>query len=197
MTGSLNAKEIFALAIDKHLQVVAELKFQQNVLKAIAVAVTAALRRGGKILICGNGGSAADSQHLAAEIVGRFRRERIGLPVIALTTDSSILTAIGNDYGYTCVFSRQVEALARPGDVLVGISTSGKSENVVTALNQARSMGAVTVAFTGAGGGKWARLRTSYSLFHRATRRGFRKRIFSQVTCYVTGSSLIGCNRQS
>lgn len=158
MTFPMDAEEIFSLAIDKHLQVVSELRSQQNVFKAIAVAMTAALHRGGKILFCGNGGSAADSQHLAAEIVGRFRRERIGLPAIALTTDSSILTAIGNDYGFTCVFSRQVEALARPGDVLVGISTSGNSQNVVAALNQARSMGVVTVAFTGAGGGKMGQI---------------------------------------
>jgi len=116
--------------------------------------MAATLRAGGKILWCGNGGSAADSQHLAAEIVGRFRRERRGLPSMALTTDTSILTAVANDYGYDAVFSRQVEALGNPGDLLVGLSTSGNSRNVVAALEVARSQGMLTVAFTGAGGGK-------------------------------------------
>jgi D-sedoheptulose 7-phosphate isomerase len=137
-----------------HLEVVRELAHQQNVVEAIALAMTEALHGGGKILWCGNGGSAADCQHFAAEIVGRFRRERCGMPSIALTTDSSILTAIANDYGYKSVFSRQVEALARPGDVLVGISTSGNSENILMALTLGRSMGVTTVALTGAGGGK-------------------------------------------
>ena len=127
---------------------------QQPALQAIAQVMSAAVRRGAKILWCGNGGSAADSQHLAAELVGRFRRERPGLPSIALTTDTSILTAIGNDYGYDAVFSRQVEALGVCGDVLVGISTSGNSSNVLAALELARARGIVTVAFTGAGGGK-------------------------------------------
>jgi D-sedoheptulose 7-phosphate isomerase len=116
------------------------------------------LRAGGKILWCGNGGSAADSQHLAAEIVGRFRRERRGLPSVALTTDTSILTSVANDYGFESVFSRQVEALGVPGDLLVGLSTSGNSPNVVAALNAARAQGLGTVAFTGAGGAKLAPL---------------------------------------
>ena len=102
-----------------------------------------------KILFCGNGGSAADSQHLAAEFVGRFVKERKGLPAIALTTDTSILTAIGNDYGYPEVFRRQVEALGQKGDVLIGISTSGNSENVVRAFEEAKKLGIKVVAFTG------------------------------------------------
>jgi D-sedoheptulose 7-phosphate isomerase len=128
------------------------------VLEAIAMAMTATLRARGKILWCGNGGSAGDSQHLAAEIVGRFRRERCGLASMALTTDTSILTSVANDYGFESVFSRQVEALGAPGDLLVGISTSGKSRNVLAALETARSQGMVTVAFTGAGGGEMAAL---------------------------------------
>jgi D-sedoheptulose 7-phosphate isomerase len=154
MTSEFNPEEIFESAIAEHLEVVSELARQKNVVETIALAMTGALLGGGKVLWCGNGGSAADCQHLAAEMVGRFRRERRGLPSIALTTDSSILTAVANDYGYQCVFSRQVEALARPGDVLVGISTSGSSQNVVMALEQGRSMGVTTVALTGAGGGK-------------------------------------------
>lgn len=154
----LNRQAIFESAIDQHLETVHQLKAQQSVLHSIAVAMVGSLRGGGKILFCGNGGSAADSQHLAAEIVGRFRRERRGLPAIALTTDTSILTAVGNDYGYSCVFSRQVEAVAHPGDLLLGLSTSGNSRNVVAALEQAKAMGVVTVAFTGAGGGQMGQI---------------------------------------
>jgi D-sedoheptulose 7-phosphate isomerase len=129
---------------------------QQSVLHAIAQALTASLHGGGKILWCGNGGSAGDAQHLAAEIVGRFRQNRRGLPSIALTTDTSILTAVANDFGFETVFARQVEALGNEGDVLVGISTSGNSPNVVAALKQARAQRLLTVAFTGQGGGKSA-----------------------------------------
>jgi D-sedoheptulose 7-phosphate isomerase len=129
---------------------------QQSVLLAIAQAMTAALYAGGKILWCGNGGSAGDAQHLAAEIVGRFRQSRRGLASIALTTDSSILTAVANDFGFETVFARQVEALGNAGDVLVGISTSGNSPNVIAGLEQARRDGLVTVVFTGQGGGKCA-----------------------------------------
>ena len=152
MSSSPNAEEIFGNAIAEHLEVVRQVEDQQPVLEAIARAMMATLRAGGKILWCGNGGSAGDSQHLAAEIVCRYRRERRGLPSVALTTDTSILTAVANDYGYEAVFSRQVEALGVPGDLLVGISTSGNSRNVVAALETARSLGLVTVAFTGAGG---------------------------------------------
>jgi len=115
--------------------------------------MVAALRRGGKILVCGNGGSASDSQHFAAELVGRFERERRALASIALTTDTSILTAIGNDCGYDRVFARQVEAVGRAGDVLLGISTSGGSRNVLEAFGVAKSGGLVTVALTGRDGG--------------------------------------------
>lgn len=123
-------------------------------IERIAVEVKKALRQGNKVMFCGNGGSAADSQHLAAEFVGRFQKERKGLPALALTVDTSILTAVGNDYGYDKVFVRQVEALARPGDVLVGISTSGNSGNVVAAVELAKELGVYCVGMTAAGGGK-------------------------------------------
>ncbi len=136
--------------------VVQQLAAQEPILEIIARQMAAALRRGNKILWCGNGGSAADSQHLAAEFVGRFRRERKALPSISLTTDTSILTAVANDYGYEEIFRRQVEAHCEPGDVVVGISTSGNSPNVVSALEEARNQNAFAVAFTGEGGGKMA-----------------------------------------
>jgi len=109
--------------------------------------------KGGKLLVMGNGGSAADAQHFVAEIVGRFKMERRGLPAIALSTDTSILTAIGNDYGFDKVFRRQVEALAVPGDLVVGISTSGNSPNVLQALEAAREIGCRTVGLLGMEGG--------------------------------------------
>lgn len=144
---------MFGKAIAEHLDVVRGVQGQQELLEEIGRTMAAALHRGNQVLWCGNGGSAGDSQHLAAEIVGRFRRERRGLPSIALTTDTSILTAVANDYGYEAVFSRQVEAMGRPGDLLVGISTSGNSRNVIAALETAKLHGLLTVAFTGQGGG--------------------------------------------
>jgi D-sedoheptulose 7-phosphate isomerase len=124
--------------------------------QAIVDAIVTALRGGKKVLWCGNGGSAAEAQHMAAELSGRFLRERPGLNSEALSVNSSTLTCIGNDYGYDRVFSRQVEAFAHPGDVVIGMTTSGSSRNVVLALEAARKRGAVTVAFTGNGGGKVA-----------------------------------------
>ncbi len=115
-----------------------------------------ALGGSGKVLLFGNGGSAADSQHIAAELMGRFARERRALPAIALTVNTSNLTAISNDYSYEEVFARQIEALGRPGDVAVGISTSGNSPNVVKALERAKAAGLVTQALTGQRGGKCA-----------------------------------------
>ncbi len=123
-------------------------------IEKIGSLLSGALKAGNKVLFCGNGGSAADSQHIAAELVGRFCKERAALPAIALTTDSSILTCLGNDYGYEHVFRRQVEALGQSGDVLVGITTSGNSANVLAAVVAARAKGMKTVAFTGHGGGK-------------------------------------------
>ncbi|HUX28657.1 MAG TPA: D-sedoheptulose 7-phosphate isomerase [Terracidiphilus sp.] len=156
MISPLNSSSVFEQAIQEHLSVIQALAQQQPLLERIAAEMTRAVLTGRKVLWCGNGGSAADSQHLAAELMGRFRRERRALPSVALTTDTSILTAIGNDYGYDRVFARQVEALCVAGDVVVGLSTSGNSANVCSALETARRMGAFTVAFTGQGGGKLA-----------------------------------------
>jgi D-sedoheptulose 7-phosphate isomerase len=116
---------------------------------AIAAACERSLREGGKILLAGNGGSAADAQHIAGEFLSRLRFDRNPLPAIALTTDSSVLTAVGNDYGYDKVFERQVRGLGRQGDVFIAISTSGKSPNVIAALTAARALGVVTAGFTG------------------------------------------------
>lgn len=158
MSPLLNPSDIFQRAIAEHIAVIQGLLDQQAILERIAAEMCRALFEGKKVLWCGNGGSAADSQHLAAELMGRFRRERRGLPSIALTTDTSILTAIGNDYGFEKVFQRQVEALCLPGDVVVGISTSGNSRNVCAALETAKQIGAFTVALTGEGGGEMAKI---------------------------------------
>lgn len=119
------------------------------VLEQIGKALVSCLRSGGIVYWCGNGGSAGDSQHLAAELVGRFTRDRPPLASVALTTNTSVLTALANDYGYDTIFARQIEALGRPGDVLIGISTSGQSPSVVQALAAARRRGITTVTFTG------------------------------------------------
>lgn len=123
-------------------------------IEAAAQACIDCIANGKKIIICGNGGSAADAQHVAAEIMGRYRKERAALPAIALTVDSSSLTAIGNDYGFDYVFSRQLEGIGRPGDVLIGITTSGNSGNVIEAFKLAKEMGVVTFSLTGRSGGK-------------------------------------------
>jgi D-sedoheptulose 7-phosphate isomerase len=153
MTTSLNLDSVFQHALDEHIAVIRAMSAQRQVFERVAGEMARAILQGKKVLWCGNGGSAADSQHLAAELMGRFRRERRGLPSIALTTDTSALTAIGNDYGYEKVFQRQVEALCNIGDVLVGISTSGNSKNVCLALESARKIGAFTAALTGEEGG--------------------------------------------
>ena len=121
-------------------------------------AIAAAIRAGRKALACGNGGSAADSQHFAAEMVGRFERERPGMPAIALTVDTSALTAIANDYDFDRVFSRQVEALGQPGDVLLAISTSGNSRNVIEAIKAAHARGLGVIALTGRDGGAMGKM---------------------------------------
>jgi len=158
VSSSINPSHVIENAIAEHLAVIEALRSQQAVLERIAGEMTRAIINGKKVLWCGNGGSAADSQHMAAELMGRFRRERRGLPSVALTTDTSILTAIGNDYGYEKVFQRQVEALCLKGDVVVGISTSGNSKNVCAALETAKQIGAFTVALTGEGGGVMAKI---------------------------------------
>ena len=135
--------------------------FMENsapILRDAALHMAGCLAEGGKILVCGNGGSAADAQHMTGELLGRFLMERPSLPAVALTVDTSTLTAVGNDYGYDDVFARQVSGLGKEGDVLVAFSTSGNSANVVKALSVAHALGMVTVGLTGRGGGRMAAL---------------------------------------
>lgn len=148
-------KEIVGNELKAHLETI------QNVLETNVDALTNAcemvvktIQAGNKVLLFGNGGSAGDAQHIAAEFTGRFVKERKGLPAIALTTDTSALTAIGNDYGYEKVFSRQVEALANKGDLLIGISTSGNSPNVLLAFDEGKKIGCNIISFSGRDGGK-------------------------------------------
>jgi D-sedoheptulose 7-phosphate isomerase len=150
--------KIFEDSVAEHLKVIQALHKLRPVFERTAAAMSRAILNGNKILWCGNGGSAADAQHLAAELVGRFLCERRGLPSIALTANTSILTAIGNDYGYEHIFRRQVEAVCVRGDVVVGISTSGNSKNVCLALEAAHTIGAFTIALTGLGGGAMAKI---------------------------------------
>jgi len=158
MPSSLNLACVFQDALIDHITIIERLQTHQDEFERAAALISEALSRGNKVLWCGNGGSAAEAQHLAAELVGRFRRRRSGLASISLTTDTSILTAVANDFGYDEVFQRQVDALCRPGDVVVGISTSGNSRNVCAALQKARQMGGRTVAMTGKTGGRLASL---------------------------------------
>ena len=129
-----------------------------NTIARAAAVITDCIRSGGKVILFGNGGSAADAQHLAGELVGRFRLERAAFPAMALTTDTSIITAVANDYGYDTIFARQVEAHARRADVVVGISTSGNSANVVAGLEKAKQVGAKTIGLVGGNGGKVAEI---------------------------------------
>jgi D-sedoheptulose 7-phosphate isomerase len=158
MTTSSAARlieEAFADAIAVHDRV---RRVNQAALPVAAAAIAAALRAGRKVLACGNGGSAADAQHVAAELVGRFAGERRAWPALALTTDTSVLTAVANDYGFDRVFARQVEAHGQAGDVLIAISTSGASPNVLRAVETARARGMVTIGLTGRDGGELGRM---------------------------------------
>lgn len=154
-TNTPNIAEIIHDELLSHQATIAQvISASQEPLARAAQLMVQTLKEGHKILLCGNGGSAADAQHIAAELTGRYKTERRGLPAIALTTDTSALTAIANDFGYENVFSRQVEALANAGDVLIGISTSGNSTNVLLALEQAKAIGCTTIGLTGNTGGK-------------------------------------------
>lgn len=152
--GTMNVAAVKAMVTDS-IAAKQKVLADETLLAAIVTVsevVEKALRAGNKVMLAGNGGSAADSQHIAAEFVSRFEFDRPGLPSIALSTDTSMLTAIGNDYGYDYVFARQLEANGREGDVFIGISTSGNSKNVVAAVEAAKKRGIVTVALCGAGG---------------------------------------------
>lgn len=154
-TASTKTSEAsIAQGVHAHIEVTQQFLRQAALLGAVADRLIQAYSAGKKVLICGNGGSAADAQHIAAEFVGKFYLDRRALPAEALTVNTSSITAIGNDYSFDQVFSRQIEAFGAEGDVLIGISTSGNSRNVVEAFHVARLMGIVTVALTGASGGK-------------------------------------------
>ena len=140
--------------IEEHQQTVTLLKSCADQIEQASQLIVLALREGKKVLVCGNGGSAADSQHIAAELTGRFETTRRGLPAIALTTDSSAMTAISNDFGYDHIFSRQIEALAQEGDVLIGISTSGNSPNVLKAIEKAQELHCKVIGLSGREGGQ-------------------------------------------
>ncbi len=146
-------RALFDATLDATIALHQRAKLQPQAVLDAAAAVIVALKGGGKLLVFGNGGSAADAQHVTAEFVGRFQRERAAMAAIALTTDASVLTSIGNDYAFDRIFARQIEALGRPGDVALGISTSGGSPNVVAALAAARDLGLQTIALTGGDGG--------------------------------------------
>ncbi len=150
-----SVNETIAKEFEAHLQTIqAVMGSMETSLEEASNLIVETLKCGNKVLLCGNGGSAADAQHIAAELTGRYKSERRGLPAIALTTDTSALTAISNDYGYAKVFDRQVEALANKGDLLIGISTSGNSANIISALNTAKALGCGTLGLTGRDGGK-------------------------------------------
>lgn len=147
-------------ALNEHARTIDALRDAESVLERIRGALAAALRGGRCVYVIGNGGSAADAQHIAGEMLGRFKRQRLPIPVIALTTDSSTLTAVANDLGYELVFARQVAALARAGDVLWVLTTSGNSPNLIVAAEAARAAGAAVIGFTGRDGGRLAPLCT-------------------------------------
>jgi D-sedoheptulose 7-phosphate isomerase len=144
---------MFASVLNQHIDCFRRLEKKAARIEHIGALLSATIEKGRKIMICGNGGSAADAQHFTAELVGRFEQERCAWPAIALTTDTSILTAIGNDYGFAEVFARQVQGLGQSGDVLIAISTSGHSENVIRAVAAAKALGIETVGLLGRDGG--------------------------------------------
>ena len=160
-------------------------------------AIVSSMKKGGKVLVFGNGGSAADSQHIAAEFVGRFKRERRALPAIALTANTSTLTALGNDYSYDYIFERQIEALGRKGDIALGISTSGNSNNCVAALKKAKEMGLFGIAFTGQGGGGMKRYaRITIAVDSKDTPRVQESHItVGHIICQLVEDALCGLSR--
>lgn len=143
-------------AINEHIRTMEMLKQHQETIAKIGRKVSDCINAGGRVFLFGNGGSAADSQHIAAELVGRYQKKRKGLPAVAFTTNTSVLTAIGNDFGYEFVFERQVESMVTPDDLVIGISTSGNSPNVINGIVAAKKIGAMTIGLTGANGGKLA-----------------------------------------
>ncbi len=139
--------------IAEHLKVAKKLHLLEPAIHEMCLVCLTALQNGNKIMVAGNGGSAADAQHIVAELVGRFTTERRGLAALALTTDTSILTSVGNDYGFNYIFARQIQGLGKSGDVFIGISTSGNSENIIKAVEEAKKRGVITIGFLGKSGG--------------------------------------------
>lgn len=154
--NGLNFSSLLDTNLKAHEEMMSQLPALFAVLEKAACVIASALKQQKKVLFMGNGGSASDAQHLAAELVGRFYAERRALAGIALNTDTSLLTSVGNDYGFDSIFFRQIEALCQPGDVVVGLSTSGNSPNVLKAMALAKEIGAFTIGFTGKSGGKLA-----------------------------------------
>ena len=177
------------IAINKHLAGNADILLQ------IADQIALALSRGNKVLLFGNGGSAADAQHIAAELAGKLYRERPPLPAIALTTNTSSMTAIANDYGYQELFARQVKGLAKAGDVVIGISTSGNSANVIRGIEQAKALEAVTIVFTGSGGELRGLADYKLSIPSKDTPRIQEAHITAgHIICYLVEEALFGGN---
>lgn len=167
----MNASDMLVQLANEHIYLFKKI-YQIEHIKECVYRLIESLKKGNKILVCGNGGSASDSQHFSAELIGRFEKERESLPAIALTTDTSILTAVGNDYGYDCVFERQVNGLGREGDVIVGISTSGSSRNVIKAVEAAKNKKIYSIGLLGRDGGKLKELvDTSIVVPHDVTAR--------------------------
>jgi len=147
-------KDLINNEFSSHMKTASTLHYLTDIVASSAQKCIECLRNNGKIILIGNGGSAADAQHIAAELVGRYKIKRNGLPAIALTTDTSILTAIANDFGYDRIFERQIEAIAQKGDVVIGISTSGKSKNIINALKLASQLECITIGLSGNNGGE-------------------------------------------
>lgn len=158
-------------ALTEHQFVMSQMEMFIPLIEKAANQITDAIKKGGKILWMGNGGSAADAQHFAAELIGRFMKERRALPSLALTTDSSVLTALSNDYDYSIIFSRQIEALCKPNDVVVGISTSGNSPNILLAIEAAKKIGAYTIGLSGKMGELLAKVDLAFSVPSTETAR--------------------------
>jgi len=154
----MNYKNIVKKLFEESISSIVESKKLSDQISIAVDTIVKGYRNGGKVIVFGNGGSAADSQHLAAELVGRYQFERESLPAIALTTDTSIITALGNDYGFEYVFSRQCESLVKKNDIVIAISTSGKSQNVINAIRTCKKIGAITIGLTGMGGGSLKQL---------------------------------------
>ncbi len=154
----MDYKNIINNSFEESASLILKSKKLTNQISKVIEIIIKSYKKGGKVIIFGNGGSAADSQHFAAELIGRYKLERQSLPAIALTTDSSIITALGNDYGFDYVFSRQCEAVVKKGDIVIAISTSGKSKNVIKAIIASKKNGAMTIGLTGGNGGDLRKL---------------------------------------